>query len=51
VDVDLVEVVVRQVGRPMVLLINLYVPVVCFTARASTPVVRIDPIPEELVRQ
>lgn len=49
-DVDLVEVVQCHVGQPMVLLINLNVPGVWLTTRESTPVVRIDPVPETLVR-
>ena len=48
--IDLVEVVRCLLGQPMVLLINLWVPGVWCTTRESTPVVRIDPVPEGLVR-
>ena len=49
-DVDLIEVVRCVLGYPMVLLINLWVPGVWCTTRESTPVVRIDSVPQGLVR-
>jgi hypothetical protein len=49
-DIDLIEIVDCRLGHPMVLLINLNVPGVWLTTRESTTVVRIDPIPESLVR-
>lgn len=48
--IDLIEIVDCRVGHPMVLLINLNVPGVWLTTRESTTVVRIDRIPELLVR-
>lgn len=49
-DIHLLEIVQCHVGQPMVMLINLNVPGVWLTTRESTSVVRIDPIPEFLVR-
>ena len=49
-DIDLVQVVDCRLGHPMVLLINLNLPGVSVTARRSTPVVRIEAVPEVLVR-
>ncbi|TFB97662.1 MULTISPECIES: hypothetical protein [unclassified Cryobacterium] len=46
-DIDLVEVMQCRLGRPMILLINLWVPDVWFTTRESSPVVRIEPMPEQ----
>ena len=46
-DIDLVEVIECRLGKPLLLLINLWVPGVWFTTRESTPVVRIEPLPED----
>lgn len=48
--IDLIEIVDCRLGHPMVLLINLNLPDVWLTTRESTIVVRIDRIPELLVR-
>lgn len=50
-DIDLIEVVDCRVGHPLILLINLNLPGVWLTKRESTPIVRIDPVPNTLVRR
>ena len=40
------EIVECRRGRPLLLLINLRLPGVFITTRESTPIIRIDPVPE-----
>jgi hypothetical protein len=49
-DIDLLEIVKCRVGLPLILLINLNLPGVWLTTRESTPVNRIDHVPQALVR-
>lgn len=46
-DVDLIEIVLCEVGRPMVLLISLNLPGIWLTTRESSNVVRIDELPAD----
>jgi hypothetical protein len=49
-DIDLLEIVQCRLGQPMIVLIDLNLPGVWLTTRESTLVVRIDPVPQALVR-
>jgi hypothetical protein len=49
-DIELLELVDCHVGLPLIVLINLNVPGVWLTTRESTPVSRIDRVPQALVR-
>ncbi|TFB67993.1 hypothetical protein [Cryobacterium sp. Hz9] len=45
-DLILEEIIQCRRGRPLLLLINLQLPGVLITTRESTPIIRIDPVPE-----
>ena len=45
-DLILEEIVECRRGRPLLLLINLQLPGVLITTRESTPIIRVDPVPE-----
>ncbi|TFD76894.1 hypothetical protein [Cryobacterium psychrophilum] len=45
-DLILEEIVQCRRGRPLLLLINLRLPGVLITTRESTPIIRIDAVPE-----
>lgn len=45
-DLILEEIVECRRGRPLLLLINLHLPGILITTRESTPIIRIDPVPE-----
>jgi hypothetical protein len=49
-EIGLVAIVRCQLGRPLVLLIDLKLPGIRVTTRASTAVTRISPVPAVLVR-